>query len=70
MKKQWDTGVYTGSCESGEDKRATMASQDAFIHKYRYYYAEWSLWHLELKEEDVTNFKENFLSLHYPQGNY
>ena len=40
MKKQWDTGVYTGSCESGDDKRASMASKDANVRKYKDYCAD------------------------------
>ena len=53
MKKQWDTGVYTGSCESGDDKRASMASKDAYVHKYKYYCADRLKGLFGLQSEDV-----------------
>ena len=63
------SGVRTGSCESGDDKRASMASKDAYKYKYKYYCADRTPGLSELHFEDIVYFKEKLLSLHNPQGN-
>lgn len=52
--------MRTGSCESGDDKRASMASKDAYKYKYKYYCADRTPGLSELHFEDIVYFKENF----------
>ena len=64
------SGVRTGSCESGDDKRASMASKDAYKYKYKDYCADRIKGSFWVPSWRYIVFQRKLLSLHNPQGNY
>ena len=63
------SGVRTGSCESGDDKRASMASKAAYKYKYKDYWADRLKGSFWVPKWRYIVFQRKLLSLHYPQGN-